>query len=247
MTNLSVNLNKIALLRNSRGNDFPNIIEFAKKFIELGINGITVHPRPDERHIKLQDARDLAELLKGYPGVELNIEGYPSRDYMTLIEDIRPDQCTIVPDSIDQLTSDHGWDIKKDKVFIREIINSIKEAGCRASIFVDPNIDQIKLVPETGTDRIELYTESYASSFSTPASDHIFKKYKASAETAQELGIGVNAGHDLNLKNLSKFLEIDGIIEVSIGHALTIECIEIGMKEVIKRYLEICNSKKRLS
>jgi pyridoxine 5-phosphate synthase len=245
MTNLSVNLNKIALLRNSRGNDFPNVIEFAKKFIELGVNGITVHPRHDERHIKLQDARDLAELLKGYPGVELNIEGYPSRDYMTLIEDIRPDQCTIVPDTVNQLTSDHGWNIRKENVFISEIINMIKNAGCRASIFVDPNIDQIKLVPETGTDRIELYTESYASSFSTPASDHIFKKYKASAETAQELGIGVNAGHDLNLKNLSKFLEIDGIIEVSIGHALTVECIKIGMKEVINRYLGICNNRNR--
>jgi pyridoxine 5-phosphate synthase len=245
MTKLSVNLNKIALIRNSRGNDFPNVIEFAKKFIELGVNGITVHPRPDERHIKWQDARDLATLLKDYPHVELNIEGYPSRDYMTLIEDIRPDQCTIVPDSINQLTSDHGWDIKKEKVFIREIIISIKNAGSRASIFVDADIDQIKLAPETGTDRIELYTESYAASFGTPASDHIFKRYKASAETAQEMGIGVNAGHDLNLNNLSRFLEIDGIIEVSIGHALTVECIEIGMKEVINRYLGICCNKNK--
>ncbi len=245
MTNLSVNLNKIALLRNSRGNDFPNVIDFANKFIELGVNGITVHPRPDERHIKRQDVVDLAELLKDYPGVELNIEGYPSRDYMTLIEDIRPDQCTLVPDTIDQLTSDHGWDIRKEKVFIREIINMIKNTGCRASIFVDPDVDQIKLAPETGTDRIELYTESYASSFGTLASDYIFNKFRASAETAQELGIGVNAGHDLNQKNLPKFLEIDGIIEVSIGHALTVECIEIGMKEVVKRYLGICSNKNR--
>jgi pyridoxine 5-phosphate synthase len=245
MTNLSVNLNKIALLRNSRGNDFPNVIEFAKKFIELGVKGITVHPRPDERHIKLQDARDLAKLLKDYPGVELNIEGYPSREYMELIREIRPDQCTLVPDLIDQLTSDHGWNIRKEKAFIREIINMIKNTGCRASIFVDPDIDQIKLAPETGTDRIELYTESYAASFGTPASDQIFKRYKASAETAQEMGIGVNAGHDLNLKNLSRFLEIDGIIEVSIGHALTVECIEIGMKEVINRYLGICCNKNK--
>jgi pyridoxine 5-phosphate synthase len=245
MTNLSVNLNKIALLRNSRGNNFPNVIEFAKKFIELGVNGITVHPRPDERHIKLQDARDLAKLLKGYPDVEFNIEGYPSKEYMDLIMEIRPDQCTLVPDTVDQLTSDHGWNIRKEKVFIREIITIIKNAGCRASIFLDPDIDQIKLAPETGTDRIELYTESYASSFGTPASDQIFKRYKASAETAQESGIGVNAGHDLNLNNLSKFLEIDGIIEVSIGHALTVECIEIGMKEVIKRYLDICSNKNR--
>ncbi|MBN1906785.1 MAG: pyridoxine 5'-phosphate synthase [Deltaproteobacteria bacterium] len=245
MTNLSVNLNKIALIRNSRGNDFPNLIEFAKKFIELGVNGITVHPRQDERHIKSRDVIDLAELLKDYPDVELNIEGYPSRDYIHLIEDIRPDQCTIVPDSINQLTSDHGWDIKKEKVFIREIVGLIKKAGCRASIFVDPNIKQIKLVGETGADRIELYTESFAALLGSPASDKVFNRYKASAETAQEMGIGVNAGHDLNLRNLPKFLEIDGILEVSIGHALTIECIEFGMKEVITRYLGICNNQKK--
>jgi pyridoxine 5-phosphate synthase len=245
MTNLSVNLNKIALIRNSRGNNFPSVIEFAKKFIDLGANGITLHPRPDERHIKRQDVIELSELLKDYPDVELNVEGYPSRDYMTLIEDIRPDQCTIVPDSINQLTSDHGWDIIKEKVFLRKIVNSIKKAGCRASIFVDPNIKQIKLVPETGADRIELYTESFAALFGSSLSDKIFNKYKASAETAQEMGIGVNAGHDLNLKNLPKFLEIDGILEVSIGHALTVECIEIGMKEVIQRYLTICTNKNR--
>ena len=242
MQNLSVNLNKIALLRNSRGSDFPNVIEFAKKFIDLGVKGITVHPRHDERHIKRQDARELAELLKGYPGIELNIEGYPSKEYMDLISDIRPDQCTIVPDSDDQLTSDHGWDIRKNKIFLKEIISLIKKREIRASIFVDPDMDQIKLAPETGTDRIELYTESYASSFGTPANDHIFNKFRRCAETAQELGIGVNAGHDLNLMNLPGFLEIKGILEVSIGHALTVECIEIGMKEVIKRYLNICNS-----
>ncbi|NLD35895.1 MAG: pyridoxine 5'-phosphate synthase [Desulfatiglans sp.] len=245
MTNLSVNLNKIALIRNSRGNDFPNVIEFAKKFIELGVNGITVHPRLDERHIKRRDVLDLAELLKDYPDVELNVEGYPSRDYIQLIQDIRPDQCTIVPDSINQLTSDHGWDIKKEKVFIKETIGLIKKAGCRASIFVDPDIKQIKLVPETGADRIELYTESFAALFGSSLSDKVFNKYKASAEAAQEMGIGVNAGHDLNLKNLPKFLEIDGILEVSIGHALTVECIEFGMKEVVKRYLGICSNKNR--
>jgi pyridoxine 5-phosphate synthase len=243
MTHLSVNLNKIALLRNSRGNNFPNVIEFTKKFIKLGVNGITVHPRPDERHIKRQDAIELAELLKDFSGIELNIEGYPSKEYMELIREIRPDLCTIVPDSVKQLTSDHGWNIRKEKVFIREVIKMIKDAGCRASIFVDPDTDQIKVAPETGTDRIELYTESYASSFGTPQSDRVFKRYKASAETAQGLGIGVNAGHDLNLKNLPKFLEINGILEVSIGHALIIECIENGMKEVINRYLYICNSR----
>lgn len=244
MTNLSVNLDKVALLRNSRGHDFPNVIEFAKKFIRLGVHGITIHPRQDERHIKMQDARDMAVLLQNYPAVELNIEGFPSQEYLKLIEEISPDQCTIVPDTEDQLTSDHGWDLKKEKGFLREVLGRIKKAGCRTSIFVDPYIEQIKLVPETTADRIELYTESFASTFGTPDSDYVFEQFKSSAIEAQRLGIGVNAGHDLDLNNLPKFLEIDGILEVSIGHALIVECIEIGMKEVIQRYLDICNSRK---
>ena len=242
MTILSVNMDKIALIRNSREGNIPNVIEFAKKFIQLGVHSITIHPRQDERHIKRQDARDLAALIKNYPDVELNIEGFPSQEYLTLIEEIRPDQSTIVPDTEDQLTSDHGWNIKNEGEFLREVLARIKKAGCRTSIFIDPDVEQINLVPDTGADRIELYTESYASTFETTDSDFVFDQFRASAEAAQKLGIGVNAGHDLNLKNLRKFLEINGILEVSIGHALTVECIEMGMREVVSRYLAICNN-----
>jgi pyridoxine 5-phosphate synthase len=240
MTHLSVNVNKIALLRNSRGRDFPNVVEFAKKFIDLGVQGITIHPRQDERHIKRQDARDLAEFLKAYPEAELNIEGYPSQNFMKLIEETKPDQCTLVPDAANQLTSDHGWDIKREGVFLKEIISRIKQAGCRTSLFTDPDIKQIKLVPETGADRIELYTETFASTFNTPKAEKTFSRFKTAAEEAQRIGLGVNAGHDLDLYNLSRFLEINGILEVSIGHALIVVCIEFGMKKVIRRYLDIC-------
>ena len=243
MTILSVNMDKVALLRNSREGNTPNVIEFAKKFIQLGVHSITIHPRQDERHIKRQDARDLAKLIKDYPDVELNIEGFPSQEYLTLIEKVRPDQSTIVPDTEDQLTSDHGWDIKNKREFLREVLARIKKAGCRTSIFIDPDVEQINLVPDTGADRIELYTESYASTFESTDSDFVFDQFKVSAEAAQKLGIGVNAGHDLNLKNLPKFLEINGILEVSIGHALTVECIEMGMREVVSKYLTICNNK----
>lgn len=242
MTKLSVNVNKIALLRNSRGRDFPNVVAFAKKFIDLGVQGITIHPRQGERHIKRQDARDLAEFLKTYSGIELNVEGFPSEPFMKLVQEIKPDQCTLVPDAADQLTSDHGWDLKRNGVFLREIISRINQAGCRTSLFIDPDIKQIKMVPETGADRIELYTETFASTFNTPEAEKVFSRFKAAAEEAQRLGIGVNAGHDLDLNNLAKFLTIDGVLEVSIGHALIVECIELGMKEVIRRYLDICHS-----
>lgn len=246
MTILSVNMDKVALIRNSREGNFPNVIEFAKKLIQLGVHSITIHPRQDERHIKRQDARDLAELIKDHPDVELNIEGFPSQEYLMLIEEVRPNQCTIVPDTRDQLTSDHGWDIKNERVFLQEVLARIKKAGCRTSIFIDPDVEQIKLVQDTGADRIELYTESYASTFETVDSDYVFNQFKASAEASQKLGIGVNAGHDLNLKNLPKFLEINGILEVSIGHALIVECIEMGMREVVHRYLTICNNKNNI-
>jgi len=242
MTNLSVNVNKIALLRNSRGRDYPNVVEFAEKFIQLGVKGITIHPRQDERHIKRQDAKDLAKFLCSHPDIELNIEGYPSEDYLLLVEETKPDQCTLVPDSVDQLTSDHGWDIKGNNKYLKEVLIRIKKTGCRTSLFLDPDIEQVKLVPETGADRIELYTEAFAAAFNTKDSENVFQQYKVAALEAQKLGLGVNAGHDLDLQNFQKFLEIDGILEVSIGHALTIECIEHGMKEVVYKYLTICQS-----
>lgn len=242
MTRLSINVNKIALLRNARGRDFPNVVAFAKKFIELGVQGITIHPRQDERHIRRQDARDLSGFLKNFAEVELNIEGYPSEKFLKLVEETKPDQCTLVPDAADQLTSDHGWNLKSERELLREVSARIKNAGCRTSLFLDPDIEQVKLVPETGADRIELYTETFASTFNRPEAEQVFKQFKAAAAEAQKIGLGVNAGHDLDLNNLPKFLEINGILEVSIGHALIVECIEFGMKEVIRRYLDICHS-----
>jgi pyridoxine 5-phosphate synthase len=241
MTNLSVNINKIALLRNSRGHDYPSVLNFAKKFIDLGAKGITIHPRQDERHITMNDAYDLGNYFKELDGVELNIEGYPSEDFLSLVESIKPDQCTLVPDGPNQLTSDHGWDLEADLDFVKGSIVRLKKSGIRTAIFLDPDVEQVKLVPKTKADRIELYTEQYASSFHGAEKINVFKRFEAAALLAQKLSIGVNAGHDLDLENLPKFLEIDNILEVSIGHVLIIECIENGMPNVIEKYLNICN------
>lgn len=241
MTVLSVNLNKIALLRNSRGRDFPNVVDFAGKFIELGVQGITIHPRPDERHIKRRDAFELGEYLQDQDGVELNIEGYPNADFLDLIRKIRPDQCTLVPDTENQLTSDHGWNFHEQGDFVNEVVARISEWGVRTAVFLDPDINQVEAAARAGSDRIELYTESYARSQGQANKDLVLDGYRTVALKAQEMGLGVNAGHDLDLDNLQEFLTIPGILEVSIGHALTVECIEQGMAKVIGRYLAICN------
>lgn len=240
VTKLSVNVNKIALLRNSRGRDYPNVVDFARKFIALGVHGITVHPRQDQRHITNQDAVDLAALLADCPAVEFNIEGYPSEAFLALIERTRPDQCTLVPDDADQLTSDHGWDFTGHGDFLKDIFRRIRSAGVRSAAFIDPDVEQIALAADSGVDRIELYTEAYAAAYGGDRADEVFASYAEAARTAQLLGLGVNAGHDLDLGNLARFLEIEGILEVSIGHALTVECIERGMETVVRRYLEIC-------
>lgn len=240
MTVLSVNLNKIALLRNSRGRDFPSVVQFAQKFIDLGVRGITIHPRQDERHITRQDAVDLGHLVKGLEDIELNIEGYPSEDFLELVEKVSPTQCTLVPDSPTQLTSDHGWDLTQQFEQVHETCTRLNGAGIRPAIFLDPDTSQVKLAPATGTKRIELYTEEYAATYGTEEHESVFRRYEESAVLAQELGLEVNAGHDLDLGNLARFLEIDGILEVSIGHALTVECIEDGMTEVVGKYLDIC-------
>ena len=240
MTKLSVNLNKIALLRNSRGRDFPNVVEFAKKFIELGIHGITVHPREDERHITRQDTVDLGKLLEN-SSVEFNVEGYPSKEFLELIKKVRPSQCTLVPDAPNQLTSDHGWDVANDEDFLRETCAYLATLGVRSAIFLDPKMEQIHLASTIGTQRIELYTETYASSIGTQKENEVWKEFNEASIEAQKLGMEVNAGHDLDLINLPKFLKIKGILEVSIGHVLTVECIEQGMESVINQYLDICN------
>jgi pyridoxine 5-phosphate synthase len=245
MTALSVNLNKIALLRNSRGRDYPDVIEFAQKFIDLGVRGVTVHPRQDERHITRQDAVDLGGLVNKVGNIEFNMEGYPSESFLSLVEEVIPSQCTLVPDSPDQLTSDHGWDLRTHFKQVSDSCERLRKVGISTAIFLDPNIDQIKIAPETGVNRIELYTEKFAATYKTQENEKVFNQYREAAKLAQDLKLGVNAGHDLNLTNLSKFLEIDGILEVSIGHALMVECIENGMEEVIKAYLSICSTTVR--
>ncbi len=241
MTKLSVNINKIALLRNSRGRDFPNVINFAKKFIDLGVHGITVHPRQDERHITVRDTYQLAEFLSDYPQVEYNIEGYPTLDFMKVIRETKPDQCTLVPDGVNQVTSDHGWNVSKHKQKLADLAVELKDYGVRSAVFLDPDVYQVQKVAETGVNRIELYTEEFASTYQTKNQMYSLEKYRTAAAMAQSYGLGVNAGHDLDSENLSTFLQIQSVLEVSIGHVLTIECIEEGMSTVIKRYLDICN------
>lgn len=240
MTVLSVNVNKIALLRNSRGRDFPNVIEFAKRVIGLGVKGITVHPRPDERHITRRDIRELTSFLADYPGVEFNIEGYPSEDFMELVLNAKPDQCTLVPDAPDQLTSDHGWDISAHESLLSNVLGRLRDADIRSSIFLDPDVEMVERVPSVGADRIELYTESYAQAFGGESQDAVLEKYRAAALRASQLGLGLNAGHDLDLTNLGEFLTIPSILEVSIGHALIVESLHQGVDKVIARYLALC-------
>jgi pyridoxine 5-phosphate synthase len=240
MTVLSVNVNKIALLRNSRGRDFPSVIEFAKRVIGLGVKGITVHPRPDERHITRRDIRELTSFLADYPGVEFNIEGYPSEDFMELVLNAKPDQCTLVPDAPDQLTSDHGWDISAHESLLSNVLGRIRDADIRSSIFLDPDVEMVERVPSVGADRIELYTESYAQAFGGESQDAVLEKYRAAALRASQLGLGLNAGHDLDLANLGGFLTIPSILEVSIGHALIVESLHQGVDKVIARYLALC-------
>ena len=240
MTVLSVNVNKIALLRNSRGRDFPSVIDFSKRVIGIGVKGITVHPRPDERHVTRRDIRELTSFLADYPGVEFNIEGYPSEDFMELVLNAKPDQCTLVPDAPEQLTSDHGWDISAHESLLSNVLGRLRDADIRSSIFLDPDAAMVERVPGVGADRIELYTESYAQAFGSESQSAVLESYRAAALRATELGIGLNAGHDLDLANLGEFLTIPAILEVSIGHALVVESLHEGVDNVVKRYLTLC-------
>lgn len=232
MTQLSVNINKIATLRNARGGDVPNVLDFALKIERWGANGITVHPRPDERHIRYQDVRDLKPLLT----TEFNIEGNPIPEFMSLIEEIRPAQATLVPDTPEQLTSNAGWDVAKNEVFLRETIAQLHTWGVRASIFVGTDLQNIELAKAVGADRIELYTEPYASNYPVDRATAV-SPFVEAARLAHALGLGINAGHDLSLENLAYLHEsIPYLDEVSIGHALISEALELGLPETIKRY-----------
>lgn len=242
MTVLSVNVNKIALLRNSRGTNYPDLLYFVRKILGHGIKGITVHPRPDERHITRQDARDIAALLQKHPGVEFNIEGYPSPDFMALIDNLRPAQCTLVPDEPGQLTSDHGWQIAKNRDLLGEVLPQLRDWGVRSSLFLDPAPADAELAADVGTDRIELYTEHFARTFAAGderKTQSVLSTYLNTADRALACGLGINAGHDLNLHNLALFLSGGQVQEVSIGHALIVESLELGMDEVLRRYQAI--------
>ena len=233
MTKLSVNVNKIATLRNARGGNMPNLLKFATNIEEFGAQGITIHPRPDERHIRYQDARDLKKIVV----TEYNIEGNPIPKFIDLVLETKPTQVTLVPDSIDAITSNAGWDTIKHKDFIKDVIATFRKNGIRTSIFVDPNIKMIEGAAETGADRIELYTEDYAKQYDTNPKNAITPFIEA-AKTAQTLELGINAGHDLNLNNIKYFKEnIPHLLEVSIGHALICESLYFGLDNVINMYL----------
>lgn len=245
-TLFSVNLNKLALIRNSRGTDYPNLLNFVKKLIDLGVKGFTVHPRPDERHIRYQDVYDISAFLTDYPEIEFNIEGNPNEQFLKIIREVKPHQCTLVPDSDDQLTSDHGFDIITDHELLSTLSKELQAFGTRCAVFIDPDIEQIKAVIESDVQTIEMYTEEWARAYSNGKSDdnidfdEVKQRFSDCINLANQNGIRVNAGHDLNLDNLADLLALSDIAEVSIGHAFTIESLEQGMDNVVRQYLAIC-------
>jgi len=238
MTKLSVNINKIALLRNSRGRNYPDVRAVSERCLELGAHGITLHPRQDQRHARYSDVEALNGLCVER-SAELNVEGYPSEEFLAVVMQARPVQCTLVPDAPGQLTSDHGWDFAKEAGFLCGGVGRLKDCGIRVSLFSDYDYPGIEQAREIGADRVELYTEPYAAHFGSARADEIFEGFRMAAKRAQDASLGVNAGHDLNLENLARFLSIPDILEVSIGHALVVESIEMGLDAVIRRYLEI--------
>ncbi|MFG6425369.1 MAG: pyridoxine 5'-phosphate synthase [Muribaculaceae bacterium] len=232
MTRLSVNINKVATLRNARGENVPDVVKFAIDCERFGAQGITVHPRPDERHITRADVRALRPVVT----TEFNIEGYPAPEFMDLVIEVRPDQVTLVPDAPSAVTSNAGWDVIANEAFLRGICARLREAGIRSSIFVDADPDQVRKAAEVGADRVELYTKPYADNYATDRAAAVVPFVKAS-QTALEIGIGLNAGHDLNLDNLAYFhASLPLLDEVSIGHALISDALYLGISETIRRY-----------
>ena len=240
MTKLSVNINKVATLRNARGGNNPDVCRFALDCEAMGAQGITVHPRPDERHIRRADVYVLRPLLS----TEFNIEGYPSREFIELVLQVKPAQVTLVPDAPDQITSNHGWDTVAYQEFLTEVVATFNEAGIRTSIFVDPDAKMIEYAAKAGADRVELYTEPYAAGYAANREEAV-APYVVAAEAARKAGLGLNAGHDLSLENLAYFAEcVPHLDEVSIGHALICDALYLGISETIKRYKECLKKSK---
>ena len=238
VTALSVNLNRVALLRNSRPLGIPSVTRAATLVLQAGAHGITVHPRPDERHIRAHDVHDLAALLKDWPQAEFNIEGNPFHNLMPFIRELRPQQCTFVPDSAEQATSDHGWQFPQDAQRLAPLIAEAKQLGVRVSLFMDPLPQTMRAVRELGADRVELYTESYARAHGTPQQAAVLAGFTATAQAALREGLQLNAGHDFNRANLADFLRVvPGVLEVSIGHALIADAVELGIGETVRDYL----------
>ena len=237
MTKLSVNINKIATLRNARGENIPDLIKSATDIINFGADGITVHPRPDERHIEYQDVIELSKILKK----EFNIEGNPNDKFINLVKDVRPTQVTLVPDSIEAITSNSGWNTKENFSFLKDIVEELKSYSIRVSVFVDPDLEMIEYAKKISADRIELFTGQYAKLF-IKDKEKAIKPYIECSNFAEQINIGVNAGHDLNQENLKYFKDsINNLLEVSIGHALICESIYEGLEKTIKSYLHILN------
>ena len=242
-TSLSVNLNKVALVRNTRHLGIPSVTQAATVCLEAGAGGITVHPRPDERHIRAADVADLAALMKAWPGREFNIEGNPYQNLMDFVRKFRPHQCTFVPDSEGQFTSDHGWNLAHDAERLRPLIAEAQSLGVRVSLFMDADPQAMQAAKNVGADRVELYTEPFAAAWSTPQQAAQLQRFAAAAQAALDAGLGVNAGHDLNRANLRAFVHtVPGVMEVSIGHALIADALERGYRATVKSYL-VCLQK----
>ena len=238
-TSLSVNLNKVALVRNTRHLGIPSVTRAAMLCLQAGAQGITVHPRPDERHIRASDVRELSTMLQSWPGREFNIEGNPLHNLMDFVRECRPDQATFVPDGEGQFTSDHGWRFPQDAAVLQPLISEARALGVRVSLFMDPVPEMMAAARAVGADRVELYTEPYAQAWGTPQQAFEIERYAATARAASAVGLGINAGHDLNRDNLTAFLlEVPGVQEVSIGHALIADALELGYAPTVQAYLQ---------
>ena len=244
-TSLSVNVNLVAQVRNRRNLPYPSVTRAAELCLQAGAAGITVHPRPDERHIRAHDVHDLATMMKQWPGREFNIEGNPYQNLMAFVRSCRPNQCTFVPDSESQPTSDHGWDLKADADRLRPLIDEAHALGVRVSLFMDADPDAMALAKAVGADRVELYTEPFAAAWGTARQESQIERFGKAAQAALDAGLGVNAGHDLNRDNLTGFLkQVPGVQEVSIGHALMSDALELGYVATIKAYLDCIDGAK---